>query len=179
MVKVKKIKVKELNFWERIYLPPILKGLGITFRHIPKKKYTLQYPEEKWVPRPGYRGAHRLNRDELGRPKCVACEMCSSACPANCIHIVGGTAPWDDRERYPIVFEIDMLRCIYCGMCQEACPREAIELTEVYDFADYSRDALVWDKEKLLSMYDLTKDHDYYQKTAQKPVHEQIPTQFD
>lgn len=179
MIKVKKLEVPELTFSEKVYIPNILKGMGITFKHIPKKKYTLLYPEEKWVPRQGYRGAHRLNKDEHGRPKCVACEMCSSACPAKCIHIVGGVAPWDDRERYPIVFEIDMLRCIYCGMCQEACPREAIELTQVYDFADYSRENLVWDKEKLLEMYDLTKDGDYYEKHAEKTVVKQETAQFD
>ena len=172
MIKVKKIKVPKMNFWERIYLPEIFRGMRITIRHIPRKKFTIQFPEERWVPRPGYRGAHRLNKDEKGRIKCVACEMCSSACPAKCIHIVGGVAPWDDREKYPIVFEIDMLRCIYCGMCEEACPREAIELTEVYDFADYSREALVWDKEKLLAMYDLTKDHTYHQQKGQKLIME-------
>ncbi len=170
MIKVKKLKAPKMTFWERIYLPNVIKGLMITGRHIPKKKITIQYPEERWVPRPGYRGAHRLNRDEQGRVKCVACEMCSSACPANCIHIVGGVAPWDDREKYPVVFEIDMLRCIFCGMCEEACPREAIELTEVYDFADYSREALVWDKEKLLAMYDLTKDHTYHLQKGEKLV---------
>jgi len=170
MIRVKKIKPPKMSFWERIYFPSILKGMGITARHIPQKKVTIQYPEEKWVPRPGYRGAHRLNKDENGRIKCVACEMCSSACPANCIHIIGGVAPWDDREKYPVVFEIDMLRCIYCGMCQEACPREAIELTEVYDFADYSREALIWDKERLLEMYDLTKDQKYYESRAEKLI---------
>ena len=170
MIKVKKLRAPRMNVWERLYLPNILKGLGITGRHIPRKKFTIQFPEERWVPRPGYRGAHRLNKDENGRIKCVACEMCSSACPANCIHIIGGVAPWDDREKYPVVFEIDMLRCIYCGMCEEACPREAIELTEVYDFADYSREALIWDKEKLLEMYDLTKDGNYHKSKGQKLI---------
>jgi len=178
MIKFKKITVEEPNFWEKIYIPKMAAGLGITFRHIPRKKYTLQYPEEKWIPRKGYRGAHRLNKDEQGRPKCVACEMCSAACPAKCIHIIGGAAPWDDREKYPVVFEIDMLRCIYCGMCEEACPREAIQLTEVYDFADYSRENLVWDKEKLLEMYDLTKDGDYYEKRAKKTFRKQESKQF-
>lgn len=178
MIKVKRLTVPGLSFWEKIYLPNILRGMGITFGHIPRKKYTLQYPEEKWVPRKGYRGAHRLNKDDHGRMKCVACEMCSSACPANCIHIIPGVAPWDDRERYPVVFEIDMLRCIFCGMCEEACPREAIQLTEVYDFADYSRHNLIWDRQKLLNMYDLTVDGEYYDKRAQKTVRKQKLRQF-
>jgi ferredoxin len=76
-----------------------------------------------------YRGVHRLNKDEEGRVKCVACFMCSTACPARCIHIEADEAPWDDREKYPAKFDIDELRCIYCGMCEEACPVDAIELT--------------------------------------------------
>ena len=86
-----------------------------------------------------YRGVHRLNRDEQGRVKCVACYMCATACPAHCIHIVGEQAPWTDREKYPIKFDIDELRCIYCGMCEEACPVDAIELTYEYDIVGLTR----------------------------------------
>ena len=75
---------------------------------------------------PNYRGVHRLNRDEQGRVKCVACYMCSTACPARCIDIVAAPSPWPDREKYPEAFVIDELRCIYCGMCEEACPVDAI-----------------------------------------------------
>ena len=77
-----------------------------------------------------YRGVHRLNKDEEGRVKCVACFMCSTACPARCIHIEADEIPWADREKYPAKFDIDELRCIYCGMCEEACPVDAIELTQ-------------------------------------------------
>ena len=99
------------------------------------KAITVQYPEEQHVPSPNYRGVHRLNKDEQGRVKCVACMLCATACPAHCIDIVGATAPdtWPDREKYCESFVIDELRCIYCGMCEEACPVEAIELTGLYD----------------------------------------------
>lgn len=177
MIQFKRIERPKFTWKEKIYFIPILQGMWITLRHLFGKKYTVQYPEERWIPRidengKGYRGAHRLNKDEQGRIKCVACEMCSSACPANCIHIVAQESPWPDHEKIPAVFEIDMLRCIYCGMCEEACPKDAIQLTEVYDFADDSREKLVWDKEKLLEMYELTKNNDYNIKKAKKPVYE-------
>jgi NADH-quinone oxidoreductase subunit I len=86
--------------------------------------------------------------------------MCATACPAHCIDIVAAPAPaeWqkDGREKYPETFVIDELRCIYCGMCEEACPVDAIELTTLYDLTGLSREEMVFDKEKLLSVFDRT-----------------------
>ena len=103
-----------------------------------------------------YRGVHRLNKDEDGRVKCVACFMCSTACPARCIHIEAAESPWEDREKYPAKFDIDELRCIYCGMCEEACPVDAIELTHTYDIVGLTRQEMIFDKSKLLRVYDET-----------------------
>jgi len=147
----------DLSAAERLYLPQIVEGLRTTFRHMFKKKITVQYPEKQRELRvENYRGVHRLNRDESGRVACVACFMCQTACPAHCIHIVGDAAPWDDREKYPVQFDIDELRCIYCGMCEEACPVDAIELTPEYDLVGRTRDEMIFDKQKLLEVYDRT-----------------------
>ena len=159
------VKSYEPTFWDRLYLPALAKGLAVTLKHFFRKKITIQYPEEKYVPPDGYRGLHRLNKYPDGRIRCVACEMCSAACPADCIHIVPGPSPWEDgKERYPVRFDIDLLRCIFCGFCEMACPEEAIELTEIYDFSNYTRDDLLIDKEGLLGVYELTKDTNYYSR---------------
>ena len=168
-----------LNAAERMYLPEIITGFGTTLRHFftsfgqsklpgqPKTSLAMQYPEERRENMPvvdggmeksNFRGVHRLNRDEAGRVKCVACMMCPTICPANCIHITAAESPWDDREKYPAKFEIDELRCIYCGMCEEACPVDAIELTTEYDIVGLSREELIFDKEKLLNIFDVTID---------------------
>jgi len=76
---------------------------------------------------------------------------CQTVCPSNCIDIVAEEAPWEDRDKRPKIFEIDMLRCIYCGMCEEACPCDAIELTEKLYTVSTSRAEMIYDKEKLLS----------------------------
>jgi NADH-quinone oxidoreductase subunit I len=161
--KLKRIDPPRLTLAERFYLPRIVEGLGVTARHMAgvvfgNKAITIQYPEEQHIPSANYRGVHRLNKDEEGRVKCVACMLCATACPAHCIDIVGTTAPpsWSDREKYPESFVIDELRCIYCGMCEEACPVEAIELTGLYDLTSLSREEMIFDKAKLLSVFDAT-----------------------
>src|SRR5262245_24583630 len=143
-----------------MYLPLFAQGLSVTAKHLVGPKVTVQFPEQR--PDIGnpliYRGVHRLNRDEQGRVKCVACFLCATACPAHCIDIIAAESPWPDREKYPESFSIDELRCIYCGMCEEACPVDAIELTSLFDLTGRSREEMIFDKEKLLSVYDQTKD---------------------
>ncbi|UCD73970.1 MAG: NADH-quinone oxidoreductase subunit I [Phycisphaerales bacterium] len=169
------ITPRKTNRAEALYVPAILKGLGTTFRHVfmnvpregrnKKNIWVVRYPEQKREHREiieggiepsTFRGVHRLNKDEKGRVRCVACFMCSTACPVNCIHIVAEEAPWEDREKYPKQFDIDELRCIYCGMCEEACPCDAIELTPHYEVVGLSRNEMIFDKTKLLEIFDQT-----------------------
>ena len=159
---------KPLGLAERLYLPLFIQGLATTGRHLVSKKNTVSFPEQR--PTIGnpliYRGVHRLNRDENDRVKCVACFLCATACPAHCIDIVATESPWEDREKYPESFQIDELRCIFCGMCEEACPVDAIELTSLLDLTGKSREEMIFDKEKLLSVYDMTKDAEPMKSTG-------------
>jgi NADH-quinone oxidoreductase subunit I len=151
------IEEPKIGFWEATFLPAIFEGLKTTVKHVIKKEpITQQFPEEKPELPLNYRGVHRLNRDEQGRVKCVACYMCATACPARCIYIDAAEAPWPDRDKYPTGFVIDELKCIFCGMCEEACPVDAIELTSLYDVSGLTRQEMLFDKEKLLSIYDET-----------------------
>lgn len=163
---LKRMSSPRLTLLEKTYLPQVLDGLATTGRHIVDAMFkdayiTVEYPEQQHVPTANYRGVHRLNKDENGHVKCVACMLCATACPVHCIDIVGATAPqegWADREKYPESFVIDELRCIFCGMCEEACPVDAIELTRLYDITGLSREEMIFDKTKLLSVFDVTKD---------------------
>jgi NADH-quinone oxidoreductase subunit I len=156
------VREPKIGLLEQLYLPAIFQGLGTTVKHllhtVAGEDITQQFPEERPRLPANYRGVHRLNRDEQGRVKCVACYMCSTACPAHCIDIVAAPAPpeWKDREKYPETFVIDELRCIYCGMCEQACPVDAIELTTLFDLTGMSREEMMFDKEKLLSVFDET-----------------------
>jgi NADH-quinone oxidoreductase subunit I len=135
----------KLTLAERLYLPEVLRGVGVTTRHFVrnltlhtlhlfgiardrKAAVTTQYPEERKEYSLGYRGAHRLTLKPDESVRCTACFLCATACPAKCIHIEAGEHPDPAVEKYPVRYEIDTLQCIYCGMCVEACPCDAIRM---------------------------------------------------
>jgi NADH-quinone oxidoreductase subunit I len=150
------VERKPLRWWERLYVPAVLNGLRVTLRHFFRRKVTMQYPEEKWVVPPGYRGAPYLVRDQFGRTKCVARQLCEFICPPKAIRIVPPQAVHDPTagnvEKRPKEFDIDMLRCIFCGYCQEVCPEEAIFLLQDYSLTSLARKDLVYDLDQLLAL---------------------------
>ena len=137
-------------------------GLGVTFENLFKKPFTVQYPDEQLQMTHRFRGKHILARHEDGLERCVGCELCAVACPADAIFVKAAendpANPVSHGERYAERYEINMLRCIFCGMCEEACPVDAVELTSMFDLTGRSREEMIFDKEKLLSVYDQTKD---------------------
>ena len=140
---------RKLNFWERLYLPEVARGLGYSFRKMVKEpSYTMQYPEEQWYPPDGYRGRPVLV-EEHGRPRCVSCNLCARACPPMAISMQSQEIE-GPKEREPEWFEINMLRCIYCGFCEEVCPEEAIVMSKEYDMTFQDRDEAIFGLDKLL-----------------------------
>ncbi len=153
----------KLTLADKLYLPAIAAGLAITFKHLKnrltgKTKITMQYPEEKWDSQlpDYYRGAPTLVKDEHGRERCVACQLCEFICPPRAITIKPGELPEESRfakvEKYPEAFDIDMIRCIYCGLCEEVCPEEAIFLRKDYAITGLNRAEMVHDKKKLYEL---------------------------
>jgi len=153
--RAKQVDAKPLSFLERLYIPSILRGKTITFRHMFQKKATVQYPEEKRPFSPVFRGLHVLNRDEEGRERCTACGLCAVACPAEAITMEAAERQKGEEhlyreEKYAAKYEINMLRCIFCGLCEEACPKDAIYLSETFAPANFTRKGFIYGKPDLL-----------------------------
>lgn len=173
-------------------LPQTVRGFGTTFFTMFKKVVTEQYPEQKdeFPPKPRFHGRHQLNRHPDGLERCVGCELCAWACPADAIFVEGASNSEEGRyspgERYGRVYQINYLRCILCGMCIEACPTRALTMTNEYELADDDRGKLIYEKHDLLApllpgmaapphdMVAGTTEQDYYQGTVTGATAEQL-----
>jgi NADH-quinone oxidoreductase subunit I len=144
-----KRRKKDLSFWEKIYITEIVKGLSLTLRSMFKPKFTMKYPEEKFIPPASYRGRPVLVQEENGVERCVACGLCSRVCPPLAIEVQASETELE-KERYPVKFEINMIRCIFCGFCEEVCPEEAIVMSKDYELAFTNREEAIFGKDKLL-----------------------------
>jgi NADH-quinone oxidoreductase subunit I len=134
----------------RLFLADFWKGLWLTFRtQNPKNIYTEQYPLERPMIAERYRGAPRLNiNPETGETLCIACNLCSLACPENLI-VVGWQRDEATRRKVLTTFTYDTSRCMFCGLCEDACPVDALELTQDFELAAYSREGAIWDRHRL------------------------------
>jgi NADH-quinone oxidoreductase subunit I len=150
---------KEMTFLERMYLPAILGGIVITFKHLFKRAATVRFPEKTREISDVWRGQHVLKRDDKGAERCTACGLCAVACPAEAITMTAAERKKGEEnlyreEKYATTYEINMLRCIFCGLCEEACPKEAIFLTDRLVPTDFQRNDFIYGKDKLVEPVD-------------------------
>jgi NADH-quinone oxidoreductase chain I len=173
-------------------MPQVVRGFGVTFLTMFKKVVTEQYPEQKVPTKPRFHGRHQLNRWADGLEKCVGCELCAWACPADAIFVEGAdnteTERFSPGERYGRIYQINYLRCIFCGLCIEACPTRALTMTNEYELANDSREKLIYEKKDLLApllpgmvapphdMVPGTTERDYYANTVKGASPEQATT---
>src|SRR3989475_7151792 len=138
------------NLLRKLFLLDLLQGLGVTFRNQdPKEIYTEQYPLERPQVAERYRGAPRLNvHPDTNETLCIACDLCALACPENLIVVSSERNP-NTRRKELTNFTYDLSRCMFCGLCEDACPTDALDLTQAFELASYTREGAIWNREML------------------------------
>ena len=154
-VDVPTINVSERARHEGATVFSTFKAFGVTLRRlfaslVKRDMPTISYPEQQRNYSERFRGTHILTVRDDGSLKCVACYMCATICPAECIYIEAGEHPNPEIEKFPRRFDIDMMRCIYCGFCVDACPEEAIVMSRENDLVGTSRAELIIDRDRLM-----------------------------
>ncbi len=129
----------------------LVKGLGVTLKHLLRPSITQQYPEEKPDLPARTRGVIALKQEN-----CTVCYKCSRECPDWCIYIDAHKETHDPasggRPRSVKVldrFAIDYALCMYCGICVEVCPFDALFWSPEFEYAEYEIDLLTQEKERL------------------------------
>lgn len=159
---------RPLNLIEKLYLREVVQGLALTARHFfvnfPRHvargiglklgkgaTVTIEYPEERRAYARRLRTRHRLTRRADGSPRCVACMLCATICPARCMHIIAAENPDPNIEKMPQTFDIDLGVCVFCGFCVEACPEDAIRMdTGIVEIAAYTREGMLYRMDQLM-----------------------------
>ncbi len=138
------------QFLRTFLLVDLLKGLWVTFRNQkPSLVYTEEYPRERPEVAERYRGAPRLNvHPESAQTLCIACDLCALACPEELI-VVGSQRNKETRRKDLTYFTYDISRCMFCGLCEDACPVDALELTQDFELASFTRHGAIWDRQML------------------------------
>jgi len=176
------------NPLQELFAP--IAGFGVSFSTIFKRTATEQYPFKKAGTFPRYHGRHHLNRYADGLEKCIGCELCAWACPADAIYVEAANnapgAQYSPGERYGRVYQINYLRCIFCGYCIEACPTRALTMTNEFELASTTREEMIYEKDQILApmeegmlaaphpMVPGTTDVDYYSEKVTGPTTEQV-----
>ena len=130
----------------------LLQGLNVTGRYFFRRKFTIEYPEQKTPISPRFRGLHALRRYANGEERCIACKLCEAVCPALAITIESEER--EDGSRRTTRYDIDLFKCIYCGFCEEACPVDSIVETSIFEYHFENRGENIMTKEKLLELGD-------------------------
>lgn len=141
-----------MQMLKSLTLKELRSGLAVTGRYFFRKKFTVQYPEERAPQSPRFRGLHAQRRYPNGEERCIACKLCEVVCPALAITIESEQR--DDGTRRTTRYDIDLTKCIFCGFCEEACPVDAIVETRIYEYHGEQRGDLLMTKEKLLAVGD-------------------------
>ncbi len=125
----------------------LLKGMQVTGKEFITPKITEKYPEDRekvHVP-DRFRAILQLKYDADGNHKCIACGICQRNCPNGTISITTKMVPtFDGKQKRKLdKYIYDLRSCTFCQLCVTTCPQNALEFSNDFEQAVFTREKLV------------------------------------
>lgn len=125
----------------------LLKGMQVTGKEFVTPKITERYPEDRetrHVPE-RFRAILQLKYDADGNHKCIACGICERNCPNGTIALTTKMVDTADgkKKRKLDKYQYDLGSCTFCQLCVTSCPQDALEFSNDFEQAVFTRDKLV------------------------------------
>lgn len=125
----------------------LLKGMQVTGKEFITPKITEKYPEDRekvHVP-DRFRAILQLKYDADGNYKCIACGICQRNCPNGTISITTKMVPtFDGKQKRKLdKYIYDLGSCTFCQLCVTTCPQNALEFSNDFEQAVFTREKLV------------------------------------
>lgn len=128
-------------------LKSLVQGMEVTGKEFVTPKITEQYPENRAtldIPE-RFRAELSLKYDAEGHHKCIACGICQMNCPNGTIKLNTKMVELPDgkKKRALVDYLYDLGSCTFCMLCVTTCPQDALEFTNDFEQAVFTRDKLV------------------------------------
>lgn len=125
----------------------LFKGLSVTGKEFVTPKITEKYPDnrENMNISQRFRARLELVYDKDGNHKCIACGTCERVCPNGTITLeTKMTETWDGKKKKKLEKYIyDLGSCTFCQLCVQNCPTHALDFSNDFEQAVFTRDQLV------------------------------------
>lgn len=125
----------------------LAKGMAVTGKEFVTPKITEQYPENRATLKISdrFRAELTLKYDDKGRHKCIACGICQMNCPNSTISLKTKMVELPDGKKKKVLedYNYDLGSCTFCMLCVTSCPQNALEFSNDFEQAVFTRSKLV------------------------------------
>lgn len=125
----------------------LVTGMTVTGKELVTPKVTECYPENRDTLQISdrFRAELTLKYDSEGRHKCIACGICQMNCPNGTIKLTTKMVELPDgkKKRKLDKYMYDLGSCTFCMLCVTTCPQDALEFSNDFEQAVFTRDSLV------------------------------------
>ncbi len=126
----------------------LLQGMYVAMLNMLRPKVTEQYPENRGKKQQfeRFRALLTMPHNEHNEHKCTACGICMHNCPNGTIRVIEKRVVDETTGKEKKVLDrymYDLGSCIFCALCTSSCPQDAIEWSNHFEHALFTRNKLI------------------------------------